>query len=175
MRPERARAAWRIVQRETASLIQAAQATQVASRMSAKSRAPPLWAWILVLVLGWNEMVALVRSPLLLVVVVLVGFVVVRVYTGVGVDETLEAHGMVLGTMMLLPRVGPHAKTVVADLLRDMTGWSISAGLTPTPTPTPTPTTTTTTTTDGVDEIEMEMETGRPRDERDRRRAKKEQ
>ncbi len=39
-----------------------AQATQQANRL-ASNRAPPLWALLAILVLGWNEFVALLWNP----------------------------------------------------------------------------------------------------------------
>lgn len=96
--PPACRTLWRQFVSDSNLVVQQAVATQDANR-AASNRMPPVWALAAIVVLGWNEFVALVYNPLWLM---LVGFVfffgrVWRVGCGRGVEcDGRLLHGCVL-------------------------------------------------------------------------------
>lgn len=63
--PQQARSVWRQFISDSQMTVAQAVATQEANR-AAQNRMPPLWALAAMIVLGFNEFVAVVRNPLLL-------------------------------------------------------------------------------------------------------------
>ena len=87
--PVDCRKAWRKVESEVAYVVsQAVTAHEAAKRESA--RGPPLWTILAMAVLGWNELVSLLRNPVLLVLLVVLFVFVRAVYTRIDLGAELE-------------------------------------------------------------------------------------
>lgn len=71
--PPACRTLWRQFVSDSNLVVQQAVATQDANR-AASNRMPPVWALAAIVVLGWNEFVALVYNPLWLMVFAFVFF-----------------------------------------------------------------------------------------------------
>lgn len=72
--PSQARTIWRQFVSDSALMVQQAMGTQQANRL-AQNRMPPIWAMIAMIVLGFDEAIAVIRNPLLLLfIVVLLAF-----------------------------------------------------------------------------------------------------
>ena len=110
--PPAVRAVWRQLLSDSALAVQQAAATQEANRL-AQNRAPPLWAIGAILFLGFNEFVAVLRNPLLLVFVVLSLAFLKTVYEELGVEAELR-RGLLPGALSLSAKFVPTIKAVTA-------------------------------------------------------------
>jgi hypothetical protein len=110
--PPAVRAAWRQLLSDSALAVQQAAATQEANRL-AQNRAPPLWAVAAILFLGFNEFVAVLRNPLLLVFVVLSLAFLKTVYEELGVEAELR-RGLLPGALSLSAKFVPTIKAVTS-------------------------------------------------------------
>jgi hypothetical protein len=108
--PAQARTAWRQFSSDSALSVQQAVATQEANRL-AQNRLPPLWAIAAMLVLGANEAVAVLRNPLLLLVLVAALMFARTVYAEMGVEEEMQ-RGLLPGALALSAKFVPTVKAV---------------------------------------------------------------
>ncbi|KDD71685.1 hypothetical protein H632_c4566p0, partial [Helicosporidium sp. ATCC 50920] len=112
LQPEQVRALWRSQAADAALAVQQAQMTQAANR-AAQNRRPPMWAIAAMLVLGFDEAMAVLRNPLWLLLLVLLGLFVRTVYVELDVETELSA-GLLPGAISLAAKVGPTLRRVVA-------------------------------------------------------------
>ena len=92
--------------------------TQEANK-AASNRLPPLWAMVAMVLLGWNEAMAILTSPLKLVLLVVTLLFAKTVYQELEVDTEMQ-HGLLPGCVKLAAKFVPtmkqvqHAYTVLA-------------------------------------------------------------
>lgn len=108
--PAQARAVWRQFSSDVALSIQQAIATQEANKL-AQNKLPPLWAILAMVLLGFNEFVAVLRNPFLLVLVVVVVLFARTVYVELDVEGEL-ARGLLPGAMALSAKFLPTVQSV---------------------------------------------------------------
>ena len=108
--PAQVRTIWRQFSSDVALSVQQAAATQEANRL-AQNRLPPLWAIAAMMVLGFNEFVAVLRNPLLLAFLVLVFLFARTVYNELDVEGEM-ARGLLPGAMALSAKFVPTVKSV---------------------------------------------------------------
>jgi len=108
--PSQARTVWRQFSSDTALSIQQAKATQEANRL-AQNRLPPLWAMAAMVILGFNEFVAVLRNPLWLVLLIIVFAFARTVYQELDVEGEMQ-RGLLPGAMALSAKFVPTLKTV---------------------------------------------------------------
>ena len=109
-------AAWRALSTDTAVLVLQARNAQEAARRAAGG-APPLWAVAAMLILGFDEIMWLLRSP---VTLLLLGTILLfgrAVYAHMDVDGTIAALGLVPSLAVLAARVVPSAVAVLQALI----------------------------------------------------------
>lgn len=79
--------------------------------MAAGKRAPPIWAMLMILFLGWNEFVAVVWNPIYLILG-LVGFVFgYMLYAELDVDARMQ-QGWVSGLLSIWSNFGDAVRNV---------------------------------------------------------------
>ena len=108
--PNQARSTWRNFVSDSALSVQQALATQEANR-AARNRAPPMWAIFAMVVLGFNEAMAVLRNPLLLLLLVLLFLFAKTVYQELDVEGEL-AKGLLPGVLALSAKFTPVVKKV---------------------------------------------------------------
>jgi hypothetical protein len=108
--PAQARTVWRQFSSDIALSVQQAVATQEANKL-AQNRLPPLWAIIAMIFLGFNEFVAVLRNPLLLIFLVLLGMFGRTVYNELEVEAEM-ARGLLPGAMALSSKFMPVVSSV---------------------------------------------------------------
>jgi protein SEY1 len=108
--PNQARSTWRNFVSDSALSVQQALATQEANR-AARNRAPPMWAIFAMAVLGFNEAMAVLRNPLLLLLLVLLFLFAKTVYQELDVEGEL-AKGLLPGLLALSAKFSPVVKKV---------------------------------------------------------------
>jgi hypothetical protein len=109
-------AAWRALSTDTAYLVLQARTTQEAAKRAAGG-APPLWAIVAMLILGFDEIMWLLRSP---VTLLLLGTLLLfgrAVYAQMDVDSTINALGLVPSLAVLASRLVPSALAVLHKLI----------------------------------------------------------
>lgn len=87
--PIACKSAWRQMESEISYTVSQALAAQEAARQ-ASQRGPPLWALLAIGVLGWNEFIALLYNPVLLVLLILLFVFGRAVYTRIDIAAELE-------------------------------------------------------------------------------------
>ena len=112
--PAAVRSAWRHFVQDTQMAVQGAAATQEAREMASR-RAPPLWALAAMAVLGWNELVALLRNPFALVLVAAAVYVAYGLYRELDLDQSVQERGVVGGLLGASLRLQPAARKVYRD------------------------------------------------------------
>lgn len=108
--PNQARSTWRNFVSDSALSVQQALATQEANR-AARNRAPPMWAIFAMAVLGFNEAMAVLRNPLLLLLLILLFLFAKTVYQELDVEGEL-AKGLLPGVLALSAKFTPVVKKV---------------------------------------------------------------
>ena len=108
--PAQARTVWRQFSSDVALSVQQAVATQEANKL-AQNRLPPLWAIIAMIFLGFNEFVAVLRNPLLLIFLVLFFMFGRTVYNELEVEAEM-AKGLLPGALALSSKFMPVVTSV---------------------------------------------------------------
>ena len=109
--PAQVRSAWRQFSSDVALSVQQAVATQEANRL-ASNRMPPVWAIVAMFVLGFNELVSVLRNPLwLLTILILLAFAR-TVYEELDVEGEMQ-NGLLPGIMVLSGKFVPTMRKVV--------------------------------------------------------------
>ncbi|GJP31938.1 hypothetical protein CLOM_g16436 [Closterium sp. NIES-68] len=111
--PGQCRALWGKFKAETQYVVAQAMQTQEASRRN-NAWLPPPWAIAAMVVLGWNEFMALLRNPFLLLFGVAVFFIGREVLAQLDLGGIFD-HGLVPGVITLAARAGP---VIIAVLRR---------------------------------------------------------
>ena len=123
--PDQVRAAWAAVQTAADRAVRQALAT-VEARAAARGGAPPLWAVVAIAVLGADELLAALRSPLRLALILLALLFARTVYVELGVDEELS-RGLLPGCISLAAKAGPVVRGVTVRTLESVVGWAQAA------------------------------------------------
>jgi len=123
--PDQVRSAWAAVQTAADRAVRQALAT-VEARAAARGRAPPLWAILAIAVLGADELLAALRSPLRLAAILLALLFARTVYVELGVDEEL-ARGLLPGCIALAAKLGPTVRGVAWRTAEAVAGWVAAA------------------------------------------------
>lgn len=109
--PAQVRSSWRQFSSDVALSVQQAVATQEANRL-ARNRMPPVWAIVAMFVLGFNELVSVLRNPLwLLTVLILLAFAR-TVYQELDVEGEMQ-NGLLPGIMVLSAKFIPTMQKVI--------------------------------------------------------------
>ncbi len=108
--PSQARTVWRQFSSDVALSVQQAVATQEANKL-AQNKLPPLWAIIAMIFLGFNEFVAVLRNPLLLIFLILLFMFGRTVYNELEVESEM-ARGLLPGAMALSSKFMPVVSSV---------------------------------------------------------------
>jgi protein SEY1 len=108
--PAQARTVWRQFSSDIALSVQQAVATQEANKL-AQNRLPPLWAIIAMIFLGFNEFVAVLRNPLLLIFIVILVMFGRTVYNELDVEAEMS-RGLLPGVMALSSKFMPVVTSV---------------------------------------------------------------
>ncbi|DBA68461.1 hypothetical protein WJX79_008695 [Trebouxia sp. C0005] len=108
--PSRSRALWRQFTSDTNFMVQQAVNTQEANK-AASNRLPPLWAMVAMVLLGWNEAMSILTSPLKLVLLVVGLLFAKTVYQELEVDTEMQ-HGLLPGCLALAAKFVPTMKQV---------------------------------------------------------------
>ncbi|MEW5304073.1 MAG: hypothetical protein WDW36_006707 [Sanguina aurantia] len=113
LQPHEARTSWREFVSTSNVTVQQALATQQANRL-ASNRPPPFWAIAAILLLGWNEAMAVLFSPLYLVLGGLVFLFLRTLYTELDVDREM-ARGALPGVLSLGNKLVPAVRKVLTQ------------------------------------------------------------
>ena len=108
--PAQARSVWRQFSSDVALTVQQAVATQEANKL-AQNKLPPFWAIATMIVLGFNEFVAVLRNPLLLALLVVLFMFGRTVYNELDVESEMS-RGLLPGVMSLSAKFVPTVKAV---------------------------------------------------------------
>ncbi|PNH08156.1 Protein ROOT HAIR DEFECTIVE 3 [Tetrabaena socialis] len=111
LHPHEVRTTWREFVSNSNVLVQQALSAQQANRL-ANSRMPPLWALAAMLVLGWNEAMALLFSPLYLVLGVVAFLFLRSLYTELDVEREM-GRGALPGALSLSHKFLPACQAVI--------------------------------------------------------------
>ncbi|KAG2448827.1 hypothetical protein HYH02_006178 [Chlamydomonas schloesseri] len=109
--PHDVRTSWREFMSYSNVAVQQALSAQQANRL-ANNRLPPLWAIAAMLALGWNEAMALLFNPLLLVVVGVLVLFLRSLYVELDVEREM-ARGALPGAISLSHKVVPACQSVL--------------------------------------------------------------
>ncbi|CAI5528003.1 unnamed protein product [Closterium sp. Naga37s-1] len=112
--PGQCRALWGKLKAETQYVVAQAMQTQEASRRN-NAWLPPPWAILAMVVLGWNEFMAVLRNPVLLLLGVFVFFMGREVMAQLDLGGIFD-NGMVPGLITLAARAGPIIISVLKRL-----------------------------------------------------------
>ncbi|KAL4442065.1 hypothetical protein ABPG77_011326 [Micractinium sp. CCAP 211/92] len=108
--PGQARSIWRQFMSDSTFSVQQALATQEANR-AAQNRLPPLWAIVAMVVLGFDEFVAVLYNPLWLVFLLLLFLFARTVYQEMDVEAEMQ-RGLLPGAIALSSKFVPALKKV---------------------------------------------------------------
>ncbi|KAL3156977.1 hypothetical protein ABBQ38_001233 [Trebouxia sp. C0009 RCD-2024] len=108
--PSRCRALWKQFASDTNFIVQQAVNTQEANK-AASNRLPPLWAMVAMVLLGWNEAMSILTSPVRLILLVVGLLFAKTVYTELEVDSEMQ-HGLLPGALALAAKFVPTMKQV---------------------------------------------------------------
>jgi len=109
--PAQVRSSWRQFSSDVALSVQQAVATQEANRL-ARNRVPPVWAIVAMFVLGFNELISVLRNPLWLIFILILLAFARTVYQELDVEGEMQ-NGLLPGIMNLSVKFVPTIKTVV--------------------------------------------------------------
>eukprot|EP01025_Chloroclados_australasicus_P021685 TRINITY_DN2272_c1_g1_i2.p1 TRINITY_DN2272_c1_g1~~TRINITY_DN2272_c1_g1_i2.p1 ORF type:complete len:863 (-),score=113.96 TRINITY_DN2272_c1_g1_i2:497-2974(-) len=116
--PSKVRQVWKQFTGDSRNTVQQAVLTQQANRM-ASNRMPPIWALLLLVFLGFDEMVAVVYSPVYLIVVLILGAFFYTVWRELDVENEMQK-GLLPGVITLGRRFYPTMKKVSANTLNSL-------------------------------------------------------
>ncbi|GBF96639.1 hypothetical protein Rsub_09272 [Raphidocelis subcapitata] len=108
--PAEARSAWREFMAASTLAVQQAKITQQAN-LAAGRRAPPVWALAAILLLGWNEFVAVIWNPVYLIFGFLTFMFGWMLYSELDVDARMQ-QGWVTGILGIWSNLGDALRTV---------------------------------------------------------------
>ncbi|KAL4858391.1 Protein ROOT HAIR DEFECTIVE 3 [Chlorella vulgaris] len=108
--PAQARSTWRQFMSDSTFSVQQALATQQANR-AAQNRLPPLWAMAAMVVLGFNEFMAVLYNPLWLLFLLLAFLFARTVYLEMDVEAEM-ARGLLPGSIALSSKFMPAIRKV---------------------------------------------------------------
>ncbi|KXZ47030.1 hypothetical protein GPECTOR_38g267 [Gonium pectorale] len=111
LQPHEVRTTWREFLAYSNALVQQALSAQQSNRL-ASNRMPPLWAIVMMLVLGWNEAMALLFNPLYLLLGALAFLFCRSLYTELDVEQEMAA-GALPGALRLSHKFVPALQSVV--------------------------------------------------------------
>ena len=109
--PAQVRSAWRQFSSDVALSVQQAVATQEANKL-ARNRMPPVWAIVAMFVLGFNELVSVLRNPLWLITILILLAFARSVYDELDVEGEMQ-NGLLPGIMVLSGKFIPTVQKVV--------------------------------------------------------------
>jgi hypothetical protein len=115
MTPPEVRQVWKRFSSDVALTIQQAAATREANRAAAR-RLPPAWAILAMIVLGFNEAIAVLRNPLLLLALFLFFLFAKTVYQELDVEGEM-ARGALPGLVSLSSKFVPAIKSVASKTI----------------------------------------------------------
>lgn len=118
--PVQCKSIWRQFQAETEYTISQAMAAQEAAKRG-KSWLPPPWALCAIVVLGFNEFMALLRNPLYLVFVFVAYLVGKAVYVQLDIAREFE-HGIVPGMISVSSKLLPTVMNLLKKLAEEGQG-----------------------------------------------------
>lgn len=108
--PAQVRTIWRQFTSDSALSVQQAVATQQANKL-AQNRMPPVWAIVAMVLLGFNEFIAVLKNPLYLVLVIFVVAFAKTVYQELDVEGEMQK-GLLPGVMTLSAKFMPTVQSV---------------------------------------------------------------
>ncbi|GIL45756.1 hypothetical protein Vafri_2910 [Volvox africanus] len=111
LQPHDVRTTWREFMSYSNVVVQQALSTQQANRL-ANNRLPPLWALGAMLVLGWNEFMAVLFNPVYLIIAALVVLFLRSLYLELDVEREMAA-GPLPGVLRLSHKFVPACHSVV--------------------------------------------------------------
>lgn len=109
--PAACRQAWRRFDADAVAQVSQAMAAQEARR---SAQGVPSWAILAMIVLGWNELWALLSSPVLLVVLGVLAFVGSKLWIELDASAKLQK-GLVPGIIVLAGEVGPALTKLLSE------------------------------------------------------------
>ena len=115
--PVQCKAIWRQFTAETEYTISQAMAAQEAAKRN-KSWLPPPWAMMAMVVLGFNEFMALLRNPLYLVLIFVLYLVGKAVYVQLDIGREFE-HGVVPGLISVSTKLLPTVMNLLKKLAEE--------------------------------------------------------
>jgi hypothetical protein len=118
--PVQCKSIWRQFQAETEYTISQAMAAQEAAKRG-KSWLPPPWALCAIVVLGFNEFMALLRNPLYLVLIFVAYLVSKAVYVQLDIAREFE-HGIVPGMISVSSKLLPTVMNLLKKLAEEGQG-----------------------------------------------------
>ena len=124
LQPAACRQAWKRFDSDAAAQVSQALAAQEARRSAA---GVPAWAIVAMLVLGWNELWALLTNPLLLVFVAVLAYVGSKLWIELDAQEKLKK-GLIPGVVLLSCEVVPALTRLMGEWLRAMADSAEAAG-----------------------------------------------
>eukprot|EP00798_Chlamydomonas_sp_ICE-L_P005756 gene5756-6050_t len=124
LQPHEVRTAWREFMSTSNVHVQQALSAQHANKL-ANNRLPPLWAIVAMLVLGWNEAMAVLFNPMLLIAGVLLLLFVRTLYFELDVDSEMQK-GALPGAISLSHKFVPACKAVVGKTVETITNLASS-------------------------------------------------
>lgn len=113
--PAQVRSIWRQFMSDSTFAVQQALATQEANR-AAQNRLPPLWAIVAMVVLGFNEFMAVLYNPLWLIFLLLLFLFGKTVYQEMDVEREMQ-RGLLPGAIALSSKFVPALKKVTAQTI----------------------------------------------------------
>jgi hypothetical protein len=113
--PPQVRSIWRQFMSDSTFAVQQALATQEANR-AAQNRLPPLWAIVAMVVLGFNEFMAVLYNPLWLIFLLLLFLFGKTVYQEMDVEREMQ-RGLLPGAIALSSKFVPALKKVTAQTI----------------------------------------------------------
>jgi len=114
--PPAVRNAWRSFDTDCGFAVLQARTAQEAARR-AQAAGAPLWAILMIVILGWNELMWLLRSPLTLITLACVFLFGRALYAKMEVESTVATLGLVPSLAILASRLVPAAVAVFSKLL----------------------------------------------------------
>lgn len=115
--PKKCRTLWRQFKEETEYTIGQAFQTQEMSKRS-NSWLPPPWAIVAIVVLGFNEFMALLRNPLLFFIIIVVGVVGRAIWTQLDVSADFQI-GVVAGLLGIATKLVPTVLGILRRLVEE--------------------------------------------------------
>lgn len=119
--PPEVRSIWKQFMSDTKMQITQASMTQMANKL-ASNRAPPIWAIVAMLILGFDEFMAVLYSPVLAITLILFVLFCRSLYIELDVDNEIQK-GALPGAMALAAKFVPGVKSVSSKTLESISGF----------------------------------------------------